>query len=168
MERADPPTLTASVDLSVLSSDQLRSASDGWYALMPLGGTTHRLWLQAEPIKRVTYGVKLSLDADFEARSRAAERLWRALNNRPLGPALDGLTPQQRARLGAALRALDGSLAGASYRDIAEVLFGSVRVPERGWKTHDIRSRTIRLVKLGLRMMRGGYRDLLRPGRRNK
>jgi hypothetical protein len=162
------PTLTASLDLTGLSDGRLRAASDGWYVVLPLGGATHRLWLPAEPVKRVTYCVKLPLDGDFEVRVRAAQRLWRAVNNRPLGPAVDGLTLQQRARLAMALRALDGHLEGASYRTIAEVLFGRTRMPDRAWKTHDLRSRTIRLVQLGLRMMRGGYRDLLRPHRRGR
>ncbi|WP_316215134.1 DUF2285 domain-containing protein [Bradyrhizobium sp. SZCCHNR2035] len=134
--------------------------------MLPLGGGTHRLWLSTKPVKRVAYHVELPLDEDFEARVRAAQRLWRALHNRSLGPTLDGLTPQQRARLALALRALDGHLDGASYRTIAEVLFGPARIPCQTWKTHDLRSRTIRLVQLGLRMMRGGYRDLLRPRRR--
>jgi hypothetical protein len=60
-----------------------------------------------------------------------------------------------------ALRALDGRLAEASYRAIAGVLFGAARVPERGWKTHDLRDRTARLVRLGVAMMQGGYRRLL-------
>jgi hypothetical protein len=124
--------------------------------------------LPTEPVKRITYSVKLPLDEHFEARARAAQRLWRALNDKSLGPTLDGLTPPQRARLALALRALDGHLEGASYRTIAEVMFGPARVPGRTWKTHDLRSRTIRLVQLGLRMMRGGYRDLLRPRRRGK
>ena len=93
-------------------------------------------------------------------------RLWRAVNDRPQGPASHGLTPRQRARLLLALRALDGHLEGASYRTIAEVLFGPARIPDRAWKTHDLRSRTIRLVQLGVRMMRGGYRDLLRLRRK--
>ncbi|WP_271552974.1 DUF2285 domain-containing protein [Bradyrhizobium sp. CCBAU 45394] len=61
-----------------------------------------------------------------------------------------------------ALRAVDGWLEGNSYRNIAQGLFGKPRIPDRGWKTHDLRSRTIRLVQMGLRLMRGGYRDLLR------
>jgi len=41
-------------------------------------------------------------------------------------------------------------------------------IPERAWKTHDLRNRTIRLVQTGLALMRGGYRELLRPSRRKK
>ena len=47
-------------------------------------------------------------------------------------------------------------------------LFGADRIPERAWKTHDLRNRTIRLVQSGLALMRGGYRDLLRQARRKK
>jgi len=67
--------------------------------------------------------------------------------------------PPQSPRV--ALRALDGRLDQASYRDIAEALFGTGHMPERGWKTHDLRDRTIRLARLGQAMMQGGYRRLL-------
>ena len=62
-----------------------------------------------------------------------------------------------------ALRALDGRLAGETYRAIAQALFGAARVPAGpGWKTHDLRDRTIRLARAGLKLMQGGYLDLLR------
>ena len=54
-----------------------------------------------------------------------------------------------------------GGSSKASYRDIAEALFGAGRMPERGWKTYDLRDRTVRLVRLGHAMMQGGYRRLL-------
>ncbi len=71
------------------------------------------------------------------------------------------LPAARRDRLVLALRALDGRLEKASYRDIAESLFGSSRMPDRGWKTHDIRDRTVRLARLGFSLMQGGYRRLL-------
>jgi hypothetical protein len=52
---------------------------------------------------------------------------------------------------------------GSTYREIAEGLFGAGQIPERAWKTHDLRNRTIRLVQAGFALMRGGYRALLRP-----
>jgi hypothetical protein len=36
------------------------------------------------------------------------------------------------------------------------------------WKTHDLRDRTIRLVRTGLHLMRGGYLELLNPQRRRR
>ena len=71
-------------------------------------------------------------------------------------------------RLLLALRALDARIDGATYRTIAEGLFGAKYIPERAWKTHDLRNRTIRLVKTGLELMHGGYRELLRLARRKK
>jgi hypothetical protein len=67
------------------------------------------------------------------------------------------------------LRALDAHQCGETYRDIARALFGVTRVPRgSAWKTHDVRDRTIRLVRTGVRLMRGGYLDLLRhPQHRN-
>jgi hypothetical protein len=59
-------------------------------------------------------------------------------------------------------------MGGNTYRVIAEVLFGTKRIPERAWKTHDLRNRTIRLVQSGFALMRGGYRELLRQSRRKK
>jgi hypothetical protein len=60
------------------------------------------------------------------------------------------------------LRALDTRQDDATYRVIATALFGEGRVPTHGWKTHDLRNRTIRLVQNGHALMRGGYFDLLR------
>jgi hypothetical protein len=66
------------------------------------------------------------------------------------------------------MRALDAWLAGHSYREIAEGLYGKERVRSRSWKNHDLRSHIIRLVKNGIALMRGGYRALLRPPSRKK
>jgi hypothetical protein len=100
--------------------------------------------------------------------AHAARRLWRALNGKAPGPPFHILSSQRRQRLALALRALDARMDGNTYRAIADVLFGATRIPERAWKTHDLRNRTIRLVQSGFALMRGGYRDLLRQSRRKK
>jgi hypothetical protein len=111
----------------------------------------------------------IPLDANFAARIDASLRLWRLLTGEQYGGPADPLTRLQREQLVLALRALDGHLAGATYREIAEVLFGTARVPAgSSWKTHDLRGRTIRLVRMGLKLMRGGYLDLLRSTRRRR
>jgi hypothetical protein len=113
--------------------------------------------------------VVIPLDADFAARADAALRLWRIATGRPRGHPPDRLTHQRRHRLGLMLRALDGRLAGEPYRVIAQVLFGSARVPTGpSWKTHELRDRTIRLARAGLELMQGGYLDLLRYWRRQR
>ncbi|WP_441231933.1 DUF2285 domain-containing protein [Tardiphaga sp. 215_C5_N2_1] len=116
----------------------------------------------------MSYTSVLPLDSDFEVRAHAAHRLWRAINGRAPGPAFHELSLQRRERLALAVRALDGRMDGGTYRAVAEVLFGKTRIPERAWKTHDLRNRTIRLVQSGLALMRGGYRELLRQSRRKK
>lgn len=136
--------------------------------MLQLRGAEHRLWLKQQPLASTAYVVELPLDDDFDARAYAAHRLWRALNGRAPGPPFHELSVQRRQRLALALRALDARIDGGTYRMIAEVLFGAKRIPERAWKTHDLRNRTIRLVQAGYALMRGGYRQLLRQARRKR
>lgn len=151
-----------------LTAGDLRRASDGWHAVLRIRGSEHRLWLMEPPTMSMSYTSVLPLDSDFEVRAHAAHRLWRAINGRAPGPAFHELSLQRRERLALAVRALDGRMDGGTYRAVAEVLFGKTRIPERAWKTHDLRNRTIRLVQSGLALMRGGYRELLRQSRRKK
>jgi hypothetical protein len=145
-----------------LTAGDLRRASDGWHAVLRIRGAEHRLWLAEPPTMSMSYTAVLPLDSDFEVRAHAARRLWRAINGRALGPAFHELSPQRRERVVLAVRALDGRMDGGTYRAVAEVLFGKKRIPERAWKTHDLRNRTIRLVQSGFALMRGGYRELIR------
>ena len=133
---------------------------DGPEWLINRRGSLFRLHILEIPGEQVPC-VVLPLDRVFEIRAAAALRLWRGLTGRLPGrdPAI--LPAARRDRLLLALRALDGRLEKASYRDIAETLFGTSRMPERGWKTHDLRDRTVRLARLGQALMQGGYRRLL-------
>ncbi|WP_245312943.1 DUF2285 domain-containing protein [Bradyrhizobium macuxiense] len=112
--------------------------------------------------------VDLPLDRDFDIRLQAARRFWLALQQRAIGPPSLSLSILARHRLILSMRAVDGRLEGNSYRKIAQGLFGMHRIPDRGWKTHDLRSRTIRLVQTGLHIIRGGYRALLRRKGKDK
>jgi hypothetical protein len=105
--------------------------------------------------------VVLPLDQLFEHRASAALRLWRAARGRAPGPDMAALPTDRRDRLLLALRALDGRLEDASYREIAGALFGADAIPENHWRHHDLRDRTVRLVRYGMSMMRGEYRHLL-------
>jgi hypothetical protein len=162
------PDTRVNIDLSTLAAGDLRQASDGWHAVLRLRGAEHRLWLKQQPVIGAAYVVELPLDDDFDIRAHAARSLWRALNGRAPGPPFHKLSPQRRHRSALALRALDARIDGGTYREIAEVVFGAKRVPERAWKTHDLRNRTIRLVQSGFALMRGGYLDLLRQTRRKR
>jgi hypothetical protein len=110
----------------------------------------------SEPI-----AVVLPFDQVFEQRATAALRFWRAATGGVPGPDLAALPPARRDRLLLALRALDGRLDDASYRDIACGLFGDDAIPESHWRHHDLRDRTVRLVRYGVSMMQGEYRHLL-------
>lgn len=156
---------SASLPLLDLTAGQVRRAADGWHAVLRIGAVDHRVWSKEPPVLGASYAAKLPFDDDLEVRAYAARRLWRAMNGRAPGPEFHKLSKQRRERLSAAIRALDARSASGSYRTIAEALFGKKRIPERAWKTHDLRNRTVRLVKGGLALVRGGYRKLLRPGR---
>ncbi|MFB9262296.1 DUF2285 domain-containing protein [Bradyrhizobium erythrophlei] len=151
-----------------LAAGQVRRAADGWHAVLRIGAVEHRVWLTEPPAVSAHYVAELRFDADFEERAYAARRLWRAMKGRAPGPAFHDLSNQRRERLSAAIRALDARSAGGTYRTIAEALFGKHRIPDRAWKTHDLRTRTVRLVQNGLALVRGGYRKLLRPARKDK
>ena len=154
--------------LGLAGSDRKRNAisldpalaEDGPARLIQRRGTVFGLHILEAPGEH-TPCVVLQLDQLFEIRATAAIRLWRGLSGRSPGRNPAVLPAARRERLILALRALDGRLDRASYRDIAEALFGSSRMPDRGWKTHDIRDRTARLARLGFSLMQGGYRRLL-------
>lgn len=159
---------SASQPLLDLTASQVRRAADGWHAVLRIGAVDHRVWSKEPPVLGALYAAELPFDGDFDARAYAARRLSRPMNGRAPGPAFHKLSKQRRERLSAAISALDVRTAGGSYRITAEALFGTKRIPERAWKTHDLRNRTVRLVKGGLALVRGGYRKLLRPGRRDE
>jgi hypothetical protein len=134
-------------------------ATDGPEHLVAHRGTVFRVHVGEDGIE--PSAVILPLDRFFESRATAAIRLWRGLAGRNPGPNPAELPKARRDRLILALRALDGRLDDATYREIATALFGEAGVSHRGWKSHDLRDRTIRLVRFGLGMMRSGYRGLL-------
>ena len=140
-----------------------RVTNDGSYWLVSNGDDHLSAVLIGGANAATPAAIVIPLDADFAARAGAALRLWRVVIGRPSSRAPERLTRQRRHRLRLALRALDGRLAGESYREIAKSLFGHARIPAgAAWKTHELRDRTIRLARAGLELMRGGYLDLLR------
>jgi hypothetical protein len=93
----------------------------------------------------------------------AALHLWHALHGRPARER--GMTRDQRRQLILRLRALDGHAEGTTLRDLARGLFGGDRVPDgAAWKTHDLRSSTLRLLATARAIRDGGYRKLLIAG----
>ncbi len=107
------------------------------------------------------FAVLLPLDRLFDIRAAAALRLWRGLTGRRPGPDLGALTADRRTRFIFALRALDARLLGTTYPNIAAGLFDVEPISRRDWISHELRDQTGRLIRLGFKMMRGGYRQLL-------
>lgn len=59
------------------------------------------------------------------------------------------------------LQALDGTLAGASQRGVAEALFGIEAVAERWYDDGDLRAQVRRMIRRGQMLMDGGYHRLI-------
>ena len=97
-------------------------AVDGPEHLVAHRGTVFRVHVDEAGIEPPA--VLLPLDQFFESRATAAIRLWRGLAGRNPGPNPAALPKARRDRLVLALRALDGRLDDATYREIAGVLFG--------------------------------------------
>lgn len=95
---------------------------------------------------------RLAAIAAFNRLSRRGFKAGRGDAERPASP-----------RLPLVLRALDGSLGGASQRQIAISLFGPGRV-EREWRDPGsyLRDRVRRAVRRGRHIMTSGYLELLR------
>jgi len=106
--------------------------------------------------------VVLGFDDDLGLRVRAVERLDRAVKG--MVPPPSHLSLAHRERLARTLEALDRSIAGESYRAIAVSVFGEEAVASELWRTSSVRATTIRLVRAGRDLMRGGYLKLVRGG----
>ncbi len=138
---------------------------DGRHVVLPDHDGAHRLWLRGVR-PDVPMAALVPLDDDVLLRITGLLRLRRRLDGRPAGPVPRAwtITARLRQRLVPMIRALDGHLAGASYREIAQALYGSGAIGE-DWKTSSRRGQTIRLVKDGVINMEGGYRKLLHGSR---
>lgn len=107
------------------------------------------------------------LDETVLLRLAGLLRFKRRLDGHPAEalPRAWRITARLRQRLLGMIRALDGRLEGASYREIAQALYGADVVARDLWKTSSLRGQTIRLVADAVATMNGGYRKLLRASR---
>ena len=105
------------------------------------------------------------LDDATPDRFEALARYWRGLHT-PLAPPDPRVTPQRRQRLRQMLRAVDARLEQESYRAIAGVLFPKHHIEAASWAGNALRETTIRLVRDGMKLVNGGYRDLLKRPRK--
>ena len=158
---ADDPAAMP-IRLSELPGLDVRVAAGGtWHGVWRTISADYRFHLAIQPSSEAaTYVVVLPLDRFLELRADAIVRFWLALQGRPPGDRRHDLPAQTRVRLTLVLRALDGRLTGASYRDIARVLLG-FRGGKADWDSDPRKNQARRLVADGLRLMHGGYRALL-------
>jgi hypothetical protein len=151
------------IDFAELGEVKERAGPDGRYVIIRTGSGELRVWVLDDQVDQPLV-LALPLDDDLLIRVPAALRLCARiarLRGNPGTPPLT-LTRQRHDRLMLMLRALDGHLADASYREIAQVLFGARRLEHEPWKTSSLRDMTIRLVRGGRALMQAGYRKLLR------
>ncbi|CDX53847.1 conserved hypothetical protein [Mesorhizobium plurifarium] len=124
---------------------QLQLAVSGSSIVGPVRLRTNAIWTAGELRQRLW---ALECLNSLVARGRWPKRLF---------------PPEARgSRLRFVLRALDGSVAGASYRDIAEALIGHTRVRADWTDPRDhLRDRIRRAVTRARLLMNGGYLDFL-------
>ncbi|WP_244672989.1 MULTISPECIES: DUF2285 domain-containing protein [unclassified Mesorhizobium] len=114
----------------------------------------------------ILHPVSLHTEAIWPAMfSKHRLRALECLNALSVGQHLPGrLFPREKRgpRLTFVLRALDGSLAGASHRELAEALVGQRRA-HADWRDprDHLRDRIRRAVSRGRALTNGGYRDFL-------
>ncbi|CAM5474249.1 DUF2285 domain-containing protein [Mesorhizobium sp. UC22_110] len=105
-------------------------------------------------------------DADVFDRIDALMRMARIWLGRP-PPRDTRMTAEQRRRFRLKLRAADGHMNGATYREIAIAIYGAARIDTEPWKTSPLRDAVIAFVEGGLALINGGYLQLLRHRRRS-
>jgi len=154
----------AVITTSNLPARQVRRGGEEIYAkLGPLTGASTAL-SPAGLLADAPLMALIPLDASAPTRLEALAHFWRILRGDPSSAPPGNISAARRDRLAVALRAVDGRRAGATRREIAEVIFGPDAVPDGvAFDDHHLRSRTSRLIRDGLAMIAGGYRKLLKP-----
>lgn len=162
---ATPGIISAGAPLPALDPSAAHRSTHELHAIQGDGGSAVPFVLIGDAAPDQALAAVIPLDTDAPDRLDAVSRLLSALT-KPPPPADLRVTSQRRRRLRHMLRAFDGRASRATYREIAEVMFGASRVASDAWKTSPLRDATVRLVRDGLAMVNGGYRDLLRRRRR--
>jgi hypothetical protein len=161
----DLPTLLDASSPSKIDITVMRENSIGRHAVHATEALTSHLILLPRTTPDAPLAALVPLDNCCLDRIEALIRLWQSCRQRAV-IADTRITAQQRSRLRLMLQAIDGRDNGASYRQIANTLYGEKRVADDPWKTSALRDSTIELVRGGLALVAGGYRQLLRHRRR--
>ena len=155
-----PEVLDNAASPTILPTGTTRHAQEGLHHLLDAGGLHRLQLLQEDPDAKALVAI-LPLDQDGFARLDAIYRLLAQLHGRAI-PTDKRLTRQKRLRARRMLQAYDGRMAGASQREIAEVLFRLSRVSRDEWQSAPERFAVMALLRDARKMVDGGYRALLR------
>ncbi|MEP7457615.1 DUF2285 domain-containing protein [Phyllobacterium sp. SB3] len=161
--QAPPPWIMAAAAAASPATDPITIVSG--HQRLSIGGAMFRvradvtMSLGGQPVAIVP------LDDATPDRLEAIARFWHGWR-RPPAPADPRLTPQRRSRLRQMLRAVDARIEHATYRAIAGVLFPQHKIDAAAWAGDALRETTIRLARDGMKLVGGGYRELLRRSRK--
>ena len=137
-----------------------RERDDGVHALLIAPGVQHRLWMPRPIASGAAVACALPLGPGASLNAAAVLQFWRHITG---GQVTRSRFDARLRRAQLSLWALDERTAGASYRTLAEQMFGLARVAAESWRTSPLRDSTIRLVRTGAAFVAGDYRRLLRP-----
>jgi len=156
-----PEVLDDAASPTILPTGTTNRAQDGLHHLLDAGGQRRLQILQSDSDADALVAI-VPLDQDAFVRLDAIYRLLAQLHGRKV-PVDKRLTRQKRLRAKRMLQAFDGRSAGASQREIAEVVFQLSRVSRDEWQSAPERFAVIRLIRDARAMVEGSYRSLLRP-----
>ncbi len=160
LSKIEAGTLNPSLNLSEMRGQIIsQRVEDGTHVFVQGKDYSFQLFLVASAVLESSLQANIPIDDIADTRCEAVKRFYRFLIGEY--PSCMPRRSVLREKYPHALQALDGCLAGASYREIAEVMFGAARIEQDSWKTSTIRSSTIRLARMGVELMRSGYKDLL-------
>ena len=157
-----PEILSGAAEPTILPEGTITYAHDGLHHLLGVGGQRRLQVLQSDPDDDALVAI-VPLDQDGFARLEAVYSLLAQLHGRVL-PDDKRLTRQKRLRAKRMLQVYDGRVAGASQREIAEVVFRLSRVSRDEWQSAPERFAVMALLRDARKMVEGDYLGLL--GRR--
>jgi hypothetical protein len=162
----DPPTEALTFSLWQLPGHK-RLTHDGKRLMLTCQVVEHMLHIALSPAleEGLAYVYAVRPVGPFRERWRAIDADLALLDAaRATRTAVVAGRPNQTSLLHMrALQALDGAQAGASQREVAEVMFGANSVSERWHPDGDLRAQVRRLIRRGHALTSGGYRHLLHP-----
>nr|WP_255564614.1 DUF2285 domain-containing protein [Mameliella sp. CS4] len=159
-----PELLNRTAEPTILPEGITRDGDDGLHHLLDAGEQRRLQILQSDPDTNPLVAI-VPLDQNGFARLDAIYRLLAQLHGRKV-PVDKRLTRQKRLRAKRMLQAFDGRVAGASHREIAEVVFRLSRVSRDEWQSAPERFKVMALLRDARLMVDGGYRTLFGLRRR--